>query len=400
MRALALILVFVRGATVGSNTCARTAAAACTGVLVAFSTTGLAVASTVPSCLHGAVAAAHCRVKDSLRLTQCARQCELVVGGCACESGVAEATLDEALSSTDGASTVAHLMHHLSTARFATDGTQRASANEEEVCFDIVVGTTPYQGWSAASATPLRRMLCVDVANEDFWAESTWVSLARASGTSAVAPAVRFPATLRVVQPISPGDDASVHSENTQHHVRGTNHSVQVIVSLGRGGVSVPSSLDTTTTALLWAGPSSSVPNLALPHWLRPVSMEQQMNDDEDTWCDRSSSEENPCVVIVSVPRQSVPPSVLRISESLDRYDAAVAAISMGRTSPSPPSSSSSPLASLRTTAFSFGGSTSYATYGELTDEGAARLFVKIGLGRHDVFYDLGSGDGKVRARS
>ena len=36
------------------------------------------------------------------------------------------------------------------------------------------------------------------------------------------------------------------------------------------------------------------------------------------------------------------------------------------------------------------------ATYGELTVEGAARLFEQLDLGQHDVFYDLGSGDGKV----
>jgi hypothetical protein len=46
--------------------------------------------------------------------------------------------------------------------------------------------------------------------------------------------------------------------------------------------------------------------------------------------------------------------------------------------------------------AFSVGGKMSDATYGELTVEGAARLFEQLDLGQHDVFYDLGSGDGKV----
>lgn len=388
-----------------------TSAGACI-VAAAFSITGLSATSAVPSCVHGATDDAHCSARDVLRPTQCARGCELVGGGHTdCGREPRESAL-EALSSTDGVSTVAHLMRHLLTARTVADGTQRASVNGEEVCFDVVEGTAPCKGCSSAHATTFRRMLCVDRAHEDFWAELTWVSLARAGGTSAVAPAVHFPATLRDVQPTSPdGDDASVRSDETIHSEemrkrgQGCIHNVQVIVSLGRGGeehvMSMASSLDTTTTKLLWAGPLYAVAKLALPNWLRPVSMEQRLLDG-DTWCIQSSTEENSFVVVISAPRQSVPPSLLRISEALDRYDAAVTAASFGPASPSPSSTSSSSSSlilsssSLRTSAFSFGGTTSDATYGELTDEGAARLFVRIGLGRHDVFYDLGSGDGKV----
>ena len=221
---------------------------------------------------------------------------------------------------------------------------------------------TPQQ----ATATLTHRvMLCADLSSDGFRAESTWVSIPGDSGVPLVAPALRYPATLRVRvahrsdtvaesaclpkeedEECSGPDDGTGDSYGSDNHracesshesnrkgacsVRGYSYScaVHVIASLGCqtsscGRGPKPGGADAIVAAV-WAGQSNAVSKLALPRWLHPRSAELR---GDGLWCDTSSNTkttETTPVVVATVPPLAVPPLLLELSDTLGRYYAAV----------------------------------------------------------------------------
>jgi hypothetical protein len=214
---------------------------------------------------------------------------------------------------------------------------QQQQQQEKErgvVCFDVSDRTAEFSP-AANHVNDVGVTLCVDMSIDNFWGESTWVSVPRDSGVPMVSPAIRFPATLRVVGPrlhtMSGGAESTLErrGKDTSHHNRGVllpadgSHgyscAVHVIASLGHhssdgGGVRVN---DAVLTAV-WAGSSKAVARLALPGWLSSRSSRLQ---GDGAWCDASNTAP---AIVVTVPSRAVPPSLLYLSDALNRYDMAV----------------------------------------------------------------------------